>query len=148
MAIEGQDWLYLGGAALGGLVVGAVGHHVLSAVEEPIFTGLTRAYKAPKGMPDLQASVWALPGEGYVSKFEEPYRKGPSTEAFPDLERPVLPWSFSAALFADDVMARLDYRPKGPWGEFVQGVSEIRAKERPEALPAIGRRSETRRRAR
>jgi len=144
MAIENEDWFILGGAAAGGALLGALGHWLLSPGPDLVYTGLARKFEfgAAQGVEKdvVAASVWAQPEGGYSVVFETPVDKeGHAVDAFPEMERPVFQWPFAAALWADDVMERLDFVPLEPWAGLIREASESRIKERakkPLALPA------------
>ncbi len=134
MAIESEDWFYVGGAAVGGLLLGALADSLFSSAPEPAYTGLSRNYE--KGEDKVAASVYALPDGGYVVRLERGAK-----DAFPDFESPVYMFPFLAALGADDIMWQLDYAPKGLWAPVVNEASEAVMKEKAPAKVAGRRRA-------
>lgn len=131
-----QEWYYVGvGAA--GIAAGALLYRALTPAPEPVYTGFNREYMPEKGgEPEMAASVWAVPGEGYVVRFD----RLPGLEEFRlPIQYPVFEWHHTAALWADDIMERLGYKPSGPWGETMMEIVGVREKEKA-AKPAVGSR--------
>lgn len=139
MAIEGEDWVYLGGAAVGGALLASLVSGLVGTSAGPVYTGLSRVYAPPDGKgKEAVASILAVPGDGYVVEFKGKDGK----DVFPDLEQEILGWPFAAALWADDVMWNVGYEPRGAWAPVVNEASELRRRERGgRAVPAVsGRR--------
>jgi hypothetical protein len=135
MAIP-EGWYYAGAGAAG-LAAGALLYHALAPDPELVYTGLGREYTGEKGGDVVMAaSVWAIPGRGYVPRFD----RVPGLEEMKlPIEYPIFEWHYTAALWADDIMDRLGYKPAGPWGGSVMEVVEVREKEKG-AKPAVGAR--------
>jgi hypothetical protein len=71
MAIEGNDWWAIAGAAAGGLAAGMVGSKLLSQnKEDPYFVNLRRIYvkdaRADEEPESAVVSLWEAPGDGYM----------------------------------------------------------------------------------
>lgn len=69
MAIEGNDWWAIAGAAAGGIVAGVVGAKLVSP-KGPFFTGIRRWYEVPSTLDVRQrvmATIWQR-GDGYWLK--------------------------------------------------------------------------------
>lgn len=126
MAIP-EGWFYAGAGAAG-LAAGALLYHALEPMPEPVFTGLGREYTGEKGGEIvMSASVWAEPGKGYLARFD----RVPGLEEMKlPIEYPVFEWHYTAALWADEVMDRLGYKPAGPWGGSVMEVVAVREREK------------------
>lgn len=113
-----------------GIVAGALGYSVFAGRKnDPIYTGLSREYKVPDR--NMAASVWALPSDGYIIRFEE-LKRGNVVNPFPDFESPVFMMPFAAALYADEIAWNLGYDPVGVWAASANEAAETRAKERVE----------------
>lgn len=135
MAIP-EAWYYAGAGAAG-LAAGALLYRALAPGAEPVYTGLGREYTAEKGGDvSMVASVWAIPGSGYIARFD----RVPGLEEMRlPIDYPVFEWHYTAALWADDIMDRLGYKAAGPWGGSVMEVVGVREKEKG-AKPAMASR--------
>lgn len=130
MPIEREDWIYLGGAAAGGIVLGALMKSLLSRDPEPVHTGLARTWSPKGGGADVTTMIWAIPGSGYFPTFTNPDGKG----AFPDMPNEAFTSPFTAAMWADGVMQDLDYSTDSDWAPMVNEASKARRKERKLAI--------------
>ncbi len=136
MAIENEDWLYLGGAAIGGIALGALGYAALRRGQEiPDVDIVTRRYRHAE-MPglDIEADVLADFAKGaVVLEVVHPEDGGIALsrpdETFLDAEE--------AAGFMDEWAKKHDFRPVGPWrSDALEGIGA-----EPEGVVAVsGRR--------
>lgn len=115
------------GLAAGGVLVGALGYHLLSDGNEVVYTGLTREYADEAGKK-IAAAVWA-DSQGYEIRFEAK-RDGVLINPFPDFHSPIFIAPFAAALYADDIGADLGFAPSGPWAKNTNEAAAMRELER------------------
>jgi|FLYN01.1.fsa_nt_gi hypothetical protein len=152
MPIEGDDWWYVAGAGAAGLGAGALLYHLFSPEPGEIFTGLGRRYKfvkkdgPSKDAAHMMVSIWVDPSGRYRPRFEviAPWEEPLAEVDIPDI--PSFPWPAGAALWADDIMARMDYVPITPWAHVVNEAAREREKERPKEMkPAMASSRRTKR---
>lgn len=129
MALENEDWLYVGGAAVGGVALGMLVGGALRS-SKPVYTGLGRTFKDKKTKEEFAASVWARPDGGYEVKYEQKLGPGEFIEAFTDVPSELFEWPMTAALWADDRMADIGFVPTSEWGANTSEASKVRDKER------------------
>lgn len=136
MTLERSDWVYIGGAAAGGILLGALMKGFLGSAPEPIHTGLARTYVPDKGGDPISVLVWAVPKDGYVLTFT----KSDGQSAFPDMKMQPFTSPLTATMWADGVMADLSYTGTTDWAPMVNEAAEIRAAERGYKPAIAGRR--------
>jgi hypothetical protein len=137
MPLDKDDWLYVGGAAAGGVLVGVLVKSLLTPSAEPIHTGLARTYSSEKasGTP-VTAMVWALPGGGYTITLQRP----DGEPAFPDMKLQTFTSPLTSAMWADGIMADLGWKSDTDWAPLVNEAAEARMRERRPAIAGRRRR--------
>lgn len=132
MTIEGSDWYVLGGATVGGALLGALGHWALSA-DDGRGDVLSKRFRLKGNTGDVaDAAVVADFGRGgFAVEVYHPTEEGigisRSEEVFRD--------AADAASFLDRRMDELGFEPTGPWS--CEPLDEI---ERPAAVAGGKRR--------
>lgn len=120
MAIENQDWWYIGGAAAGGALVGIIGSKLFGEVSEPesVFTGFIREYEWGDGR--ALVGIWALPGgKGYSPRMMAGENLPENLASrVDDWLEPQMMWQFpeQAAEEADSVFVSYAWFPVDKWG--------------------------------
>lgn len=132
MAIEGKDWLYLGGVAVGGILIGTQAASIFSK-SEPIYTSIGRPYRVRKHRKtEVLAGIYVNHNGKFVVDFEVPYgfRTEDLTLDF-DLEpdpSPEFDRIEDAAKWADDQMERIGYKPHREWDSTLSWEPPTRAR--------------------
>lgn len=149
MPIQGNDWWYVGGAAAGGAIVGALGYSLFSGGQEAgrFRTGLSRIYHSDEPVMDpfveafivVDTELGGLDADVFFYNNEEDIKEGDwngiikvsdvTGEKYPDID--------AAKKAVDGLLKKDGYEPFTDWGI---GRADEALFEKPPQAQVSGRR--------